>query len=80
MKVEDFFIEFVKNTSEWVLVVIFGMYVTYRVYKKYAEGVALKRSISILEGTIKGLLKSINQDIRFLSNKIEMFINRFPER
>lgn len=76
MDVERFLVEVVKNTNSWVVVVIFLLYVVYHIYRKHAEGAALKQSLDILEGTIRDLLEHIDANVRTLANRIDVFIGR----
>lgn len=80
MNLENFLVAVIKNTSGWVLVVIFAIYVAYHIYKKYAEGSALKQSIDILDKSIQSLLGNVDTNVRLLANRIEVFIEHLTKR
>lgn len=75
MNFEEFFIKVVEKTDGWVIVAIFFLYVVYHIYKKHAEGAALKQTINILEGSINNYLERIDQNIIHLSSLMEKLMS-----
>lgn len=70
MNITDFLIKVVEKTDGWVIVAIFAMYVGFHCYKKYKDGEALSKSLSILDSTITSLLRNIEQSINTLTSRI----------
>lgn len=71
----DFLVEVVKSTNGWVIVVVFSLYVGLEVYRKYASGTALNKTLNILENSFSSLLENFRSDIRELTTEIKK-INR----
>jgi len=68
--IEDFLIKAVEKTDGWVLVVLFAMYVCFRIYKKFMDSQALSKTLGIVDTTIKSLLKNVTESIDRLTSRI----------
>jgi hypothetical protein len=67
---ESFLVEVVKYTNGWVVVVVFALYVGLEIYRKYESGIALNKTLNILENSISSLIKDFRSDIRELTLEI----------
>ena len=76
MNISDFLVKVVEKTSGWVIVVVFALYVGFHCYKKHKDGEALSKTLSILDTTLKGLLKVIDTKISQLILRMNSFTNR----
>ena len=74
MQVNELLIAVVKNTDGWVFVVVFGLYVGYHIYRRHSEGVALTRTLNMLDGTLKSLLENIDRNVSILTTKVDQFL------
>ena len=72
MQLPDFLIEVVKHTNGWVIVLVFGLYVGYHIYRKHSDGIALR----ILESTIKSLLENVDRKVSILTTKVDQFLSK----
>jgi len=76
MEFESVLIEVVKYTDGWVFLVIFLLYVTYRVYAEHKGKAALEQALRILNDSMKGLLENTATDIRELARSINTLAGR----
>ncbi len=79
---EDFIEPLLDKADNWVIVLVFLMYFGFKMYMKYADGVALGKTLDMLKTTItdlvqdtNGLLRGIDRSIAELSARIGDFLN-----
>ena len=69
--VETFVLAVVERTDGWVLLAIVGMYFAYRTIMKVQENLALRKSLALLNDVIAEGIRSINQNILKLIEKMD---------
>ena len=76
MNAVDILIAVVEKTDGWVIVVVFGMYVGYHIYKKHKSGEGLRKTLEMLDGTIKSLLENLERSINRLTEQVGKVLDK----
>ncbi len=76
MEFDKVLIEVVKYTDGWVFLVVFLLYVSYRVYAEHKGNAALEQTLGIVNSSIKRLLDNTSADIRELAKSINTLAGR----
>lgn len=76
MTLTDFLIEVVKHTNGWVIVVVFGLFIGYEVYKKHKESETVSKALVIVESSHRQLLENVSKNIAELTVKVQSLLTR----
>lgn len=71
----DILIKVLSAVDGWAIVVIFFLYISYRVFDSWQSGSALR----ILQETIESLLNRIEPNLITLNSKVEQLLSRFEK-